>query len=128
MPLAPLQTSAAFTPAIFESADRPTLPMLMPGPRPVQVYAHTSGTPILDEVSGNPLRKYIVESDARRRLQHSVEGQIEDRLRELRVDAQVDGEAFSEASASDLRQFIRSTGWAPVSWRQASAIRDLCAA
>src|SRR5215471_19366782 len=106
MPLAALQTSAAFTPAIFEPADRPTLPMLMlmPSQRPAQVYVHASGTPILDEVSGNPLRKYFVEADARRRLQHRIEGQIEDRLRELRVDAQVDCEAFSDASASDLRQ------------------------
>jgi len=110
MPLAPLQTSAAFTPAIFEPADRPALPMLTPSQRPVQVYVHASGTPILDEVSGNPLRKYLVEADTLRRLQHRIEGQIEDRLRELRVDAQVDGEAFSDASASDLRQFIQSVG------------------
>jgi hypothetical protein len=103
--------SAAFTPAIFEPADRPMLPMLTPpSPRPAQVYVRGSGTPILDEVSGNPLRKYLVEADAQRQLQHRIEGQIEDRLRELRVDAQVGGEAFSEASASDLRQFIRSVG------------------
>jgi hypothetical protein len=113
MPLepAPLQTSAAFTPVIFEPADRPTLPMLIPpSPRPAQVYVRGSGTPILDEVSGDPLRKYLVEADAQRQLQHRIEGQIEDRLRELRVDAQVEGEAFSAASASDLRQFIQSVG------------------
>jgi hypothetical protein len=104
-----MQTSAAFTPAIFEPADRPTLP-IWPSPRPAQVYVRASGTLILDEVWGNPLRKYLTEADAQRQLQHRIEGQIEDRLRELRVDAQVEGEAFSEASASDLRQFIQSVG------------------
>src|SRR5205823_14499104 len=93
-------------------ADQRALAMLnLPNSKPVgPVYVRGSGTPVLDEVSEDPLRKYLVEANAQRQLQHMIEGQIEDRLRELHVDAQVEGEAFSEESVSDLRRFIQSVG------------------
>src|SRR5438046_8189816 len=107
-----LRTSAAFTSAICEPADQRALAMLnLPNSKPVgPVYVRGSGTPVLDEVSEDPLRKYLVESNAQRQLQHMIEGQIEDRLRELHVDAQVEGEAFSEESVSALRRFLKSVG------------------
>jgi hypothetical protein len=109
MPLddTPLQSAAAFTPAIFEPPGRRGFANA-PTVRPI--YVHGSGTPVLDEASEDPLRKLLDEAAGRRLLQHSMENQIDNRLVELRIDALVDGEPFSEASALDLRQFVRSVG------------------
>ena len=103
--LNPLQTGAAFTPAIFEPADRRRVTPPRP---PFAPFVSGSGTPVLDEAFGNPVGKYLAESAAQRQLKHRLEVQIEDRLRELRIDAQVDGESFSEGSMNDFRQFIKS--------------------
>ncbi len=100
--------TAAFTPAIFEPADRRGYGN--PNPSIGLGYVHGSGTLVLDEVPEDPLRKYLAEAAAQRQLQYRIEAQIEDRLRELLVDAQVEGEAFSEASVADLRQFLGSVG------------------
>lgn len=110
MPLdvAALPTAAAFTPAIFEPAERRPLTVLRP---PAGTgYVHSSGTPVLDDASENPLQAYLVEAAAKRQLQYKTQRQIEDRLRELNVEAHVDGDTLSEASVRDLREFIQSIG------------------
>jgi hypothetical protein len=110
MPLdtALLQTAAAFTPMIFEPADHRGIAAASTPPAPALV--HNSGTPVLDEVFQSPLGKYLAESAVHRQVKHRIEVQIEDRLRELRIDAHVDEEAFSEESVRDLRQFVKSIG------------------
>jgi hypothetical protein len=104
MLLEPAQTSAAFTPAISEPT-RQRSPVQFP---PLRPYVRSSGTPIFND--SDPLTKYLVAAAAQRRQRRTIEGQIEDRLRELRVDAQLEGEPFSEESVVDLRQFIQSVG------------------
>jgi len=97
-------TSAAFT-AIFQPTHQWSTKQI----RTPRLVVVVSGTPILHEIR-DPLREYLVEADARRRLQRRIVGQIEDQLRELRVDAQLEREPFSEESVADLRQFIQSVG------------------
>ena len=107
--LALLQTAAVFTSVIFEPAD--SRGVAVPRRPVAPAYVRGSGTAVLDEVfSESPLSKFLADAAAQRQLKHRIETQIEDRLRELRIDAQVDGEAFSENSVNDLRQFIQSIG------------------
>ena len=64
MPLDPalLQTAAAFTPAIFEAADQRVPAMLT---QPIaRIYMGGPGTSVLDEVSEDPLRKYLADAVA----------------------------------------------------------------
>jgi hypothetical protein len=105
-----VQTTAAFTlPILVDPANPRALRVFRPPPGR-RGYVYGSGTPVLDDASENPLESYLAEAAAKHELQYKIERQIEDRLRELRVEAQIDGESVSEKSVSDLRQFAQSVG------------------
>jgi hypothetical protein len=107
--LVTVRTTAAFTQEIFEPADTGAVRVLRPPPR-ARGFVQGSSTPLLDDASENPLESYLAEAVAKRQLRYKIERQIEDRSRELRVDAQISGDAISDGSVIDFREFIQSVG------------------
>src|ERR1700747_119219 len=103
-----IPSAAAFTPVIFEPSDRRGI--TLPNPPMHRNYVDDSSTPVLDDGSESPLKKYFIQAALQRALQQKTAGQIEDRLRELGVEALANSEAISDASIRDLRDFIRSMG------------------
>jgi hypothetical protein len=54
----------------------------------------------------DPVGQYIVKEAVRHWKQQLIKAQVEQRLRELRVDAVRNSEPFSEASLADLQTFL----------------------
>jgi hypothetical protein len=121
MPL-DLPSPTAFTPlspALFEPAGRrggisTLLEDLPPVPRPrpirkrmvTQEGAFQSQATEVSTETLDPVSQYIVKEAVRLFKQQLVKAQLENRLRELRVDAVRNSEPFSEASLADLRTFL----------------------
>ena len=58
----------------------------------------------------DPIQKKTNEIARNRIGQQRVSVETENRLRELRIDAELNEEKFSEVSANDLRQFLKEIG------------------
>lgn len=84
---------------------QPENPFQSPGTVQRERAFQSSGTVEIE--SSNPLVEHIATLAARHWKDRRIRVRIEDRLRELQIDARRGGDPLSEASLSDLRAFLK---------------------
>jgi hypothetical protein len=93
-----METAATFASEVFEPQQR-------------AIYTYEVG--ILEDPDlhdQDPLQEFLAKTAARRRLKFSIARKVDFRVNELRIEAQTEGEPFSETSAADLQEFIHVAG------------------